>query len=426
VAEELTDPFRGWTEPAAKGLRDARRHFSWRRAAWIFLVAIVALYAVATAGRVYARKYYVFLPDYLRWVITPAPSHAGPTHVFFLFVDHFEPNDVAAMERSPGGIISDVAAAQRVRRWGERYANLAARHQDSNGRPPQHTWFYPGEQKAPGVLAELQTLVGKGLGEVELHFHHRDDTEETLAPKIKQTIQEFQKYGFLKTRDGQTRFAFIHGNFSLDGSRGPFYCGLTKELRMLRELGCFADYTFPSVYLDAQPPWVNGIYAAKDDEQTGSYRRQFPLSALRSHDADLMIFQGPLLFAPSLKLRRLFLDLDDGAVHPGMPPASNRVDRWVRANIHVPGRPDWIFIKVFGHGISTPADEEQVLGRGFEAVLTRLEQGYNDGKRYILHYVTAREAYNLAMAAADGKTGHPRRYFDATIPPYLSDRRAAQ
>ena len=37
------------------------------------------------------------------------------------------------------------------------------------------------------------------------------------------------------------------------------------EIQMLRELGSFADFTFPSIYNSAQPPSVNTIYAAKDD-----------------------------------------------------------------------------------------------------------------------------------------------------------------
>jgi len=53
------------------------------------------------------------------------------------------------------------------------------------------------------------------------------------------------------------------------------------------------------------------------------------------------------------------------------------------------------------------------------------EQGekYNDASRYVLHYVTAREAYNLARAAVDGKTGDPRQYYDYLIPPYQADGR---
>jgi len=39
----------------------------------------------------------------------------------------------------------------------------------------------------------------------------------------------------------------------------------------------------------------------------------------------------------------------------------------------------------------------------------------------VLHYITAREAYNLARAAADNKSGDPRQYYDYRIPPYLAN-----
>jgi hypothetical protein len=386
---------------------------------------VAAAYIAATGARIYARKYYLFLPDYLRWELAQvtAPRAKAPTHLFVLFADHFEPNDVAAL--AAGGAPAQAAeaeAARRVREWGARYASMASRHADSRGRPPQHTWFYPGEQHAPAVLDELKTLVEHGFGEVEMHFHHEGDTEATFTPRFRKAIIDMQKHGFLISTDGQTHFAFVHGNFALD-SGTPRYCGLTEELRILRELGCFADFTFPSVYLDSQPPSVNSIFAAQDDPQPKSYRRQFPLTALSGGAADLMIFEGPLVFAPSSNWRRLFLDLDDGDVHPGMPASPDRIERWIRANVHVAERPDWVFIKLFAHGISTPAEADAVVGPEFDALLTVLEQRYNDGSRYVLHYVTARQAYNLAMAAASGKKGGPDAYLDSTIPPYVAGRR---
>jgi len=44
----------------------------------------------------------------------------------------------------------------------------------------------------------------------------------------------------------------------------------------------------------------------------------------------------------------------------------------------------------------------------------------------VLHYVTAREAFNLARAAADGKQGDLRQYYDYLIPPYVADGRRQQ
>jgi hypothetical protein len=366
------------------------------------LLAVVALYVLATVVRIYARRYDIFLADYARRAVTVAAAPTDrPTHLFFLFVDHFEPDWNVA----------------RTERWAARYRALAARHHDSGGRPPQHTWFYPGEQIEPAILATLQQLMHAGLGEVELHYHHDGDTAETLRPQLQEAITAFQQFGFLQTVTGRTAFAFVHGNESLDNADGE-YCGVNTELRLLHDLGCFADFTFPSLYHASQPSSVNTIYAARDDDRPKSYDRQWPLLDLKRGRADLMIFQGPVVLAPTWNLRRLFLEVDDGNIHAGMPVDGARVRRWVNAHVHVEGRPDWVFVKVFAHSASTPEDEDEVLGGHFEDGLTELERHYNDRRYYVLHYVTAREAYNLAMAAASGASGDPAAYMDSEIPPY--------
>jgi hypothetical protein len=365
---------------------------------------VVTLYAAATAGRLYSRKYYIFLPDYIHWALTasPAPAAGTPTHIFFLFTDHFEP----------------LYQQARVRRWSVRYRALAAKHRDADGRPPQHTFFYPAEQIDPTILGMLRDMTRDGLGEVELHYHHMFDTEDSLRSKFKAGIETFQQYGFLQTVDGRTHFAFVHGNSGLDNSNGPIMCGVSTELRLLHELGCFGDYTFPSIYLESQPALVNNIYAAKDDNQPKSYARALPLSALTDGSADLMIFQGPLVFALTWNPLHLFLDLDDGNIHPSVPGSPARVDRWVRAGIHVDPRPDWVFVKIFAHGVQSDEDEDSVVGPTFDRTLSYLEERYNDRRKYVLHYVTAREAYNLVRSATEGATGDPVQYFDRPIPPY--------
>ena len=42
---------------------------------------------------------------------------------------------------------------------------------------------------------------------------------------------------------------------------------------------------------------------------------------------------------------------------------------------------------------------------------------FNDGQKWILHYVTAREQFNIASAAMDGKTGNPGDYRNYLLPP---------
>jgi len=365
------------------------------------------MYAAATVVRVVARKHYVFLPGYVTWNFTPAPVVRGPVHLIVLFADHFEPNRQLSVAKD----------------WLDRYVSMASRHHDADGRAPQHTWFYPAEQYEPAIMRLLHDTTRGGFGEVEFHFHHDYDTEDSLRSKVVQALDQYAAFGFNRTIDGQTRFAFLHGNFGLDNSNGPFYCGVPTELRMLRELGAFADFTFPSIYQDSQPSVVNQIYAARDDERPKSYDTPLPLSALRTGDADLMIFEGPLIFNPTLNPRRLFLELDDGDIHPAMKASPRRADAWVRANVHVPQRPEWVFIKLFGHGAESPADMEAITGREFDETLGYLEEHYNDGRQYVLHYVSAREAYNIAMAAVDGNSGNPANYLDYVVPPYLSSAR---
>jgi hypothetical protein len=374
-----------------------------RRIVAFLLISIFGVYLSATAVRFYARNYYLFLPDYLRWTFTPAPSTSETKHLFVLFVDHFEPD----------------MSVERTTDWLSKYEAMAAHHLDSAGRRPQHTWFYPGEQYKPQVLDALGTAVRAGLGEVELHYHHANDTRASLREDLQQAVERFQRHGFLKTVDGQTRYAFVHGNFGLDNSQGAVFCGVDDELSVLRETGAYVDHTFPAIYTMSQPRFVNQIYAAKDDPNPKSYNRRLPLAALNAPgEADLMVFEGPLVFAPSTRIRRLFLDLDNGDIHAAMPASGDRIDRWLRANVHVPGHEDWVFIRLFGHGASSPGDVEAVTGPGYDEMLSRFERDYNDGQRYQLHYVTAREAYNLVMAAVDGHSGDPRPYFDYRVKPY--------
>jgi hypothetical protein len=387
----------------AQGLRSP----TWQATARTLLLAAVLVYTAATALRVVARKHYVFLPGYVRWAVTPVPQVTGPTHLLVLFTDHFEPNRQVS-----------VAAD-----WMKRYAAMAARHRDAAGRSPQHTWFYPAEQHEPTILEILRGGVRNGLGEVEFHFHHDFDTSTSLRPRLEQGLEQFAAYGFNRTVTNETRFAFIHGNFGLDNSTGAYFCGVNDELRLLSQLGAFADFTFPSVYLESQPPVVNRLYAARDDERPRSYDTPLPLDALARREADLMIFEGPLVFAPTWRLRRLFLELDDGSIHPGMPADPARIRAWLRARVHVPSRPEWVFIKLFAHGASSQGDMEAVTGTAFDGLLDGLESRYNDGRRFVLHYVTARQAYNIAMAAVDGHGGDPEAFLDYRIPRYLSNAR---
>jgi hypothetical protein len=372
-----------------------------------FILLGLVLYFGAWAYRIVSRKYYIWLPGYVSWLWNQEKSAAAPVHILFFLVDHFEPGENGAM----------------MDRWVAAYPKIAGRHHDSAGRPWQHTWFYPGEQPIDRNMVALQKLVAGGYGETELHLHHFNDTEQSARQRFERSIAWFQRFGFLKSADGATHFGFIHGNWSLDNSRGNQFCGNNRELIMLRELGCFADYTFSSIFEVSQPSTVNNIFEATDDDRPKSYDHGTPLRAGVKPEGDLLIFQGPLLLVPTLKPAKLFLEVENAEIHAAVPVTPRRVDAWVRANIHVEGRPEWRFIKVHTHGGTQDEDADELLGPELDGALSYMERTYNDGVRYVLHYVTAREAFNVARAAADGKRGDPRQYYDYLIPPYAANAR---
>lgn len=365
-----------------------------RRLAVILLVPV--LLAVLLLGYKIVRwRAYVWLPDYVKEELSRERTPAGATvHVMFVFVDHYEPG--------PGR-----AGAERNRKWLEGYKALASRHRDSYGRVPQHTWFYAYEQKNDAVMEELSRAVREGYGEIELHWHHGNDTNESFGPKLSEALRWFNSFGAMVSDgpDGRVRFGFIHGNCALDNSTIPKYCGVNRELEALRKAGCYADFTFPSLGSPAQPSKVNSIYYAADDDRPKSYDTGRDARVGTRVADQLLIFEGPMTLHAD---RRLF---EYGAVENDEQPSPGRVDSWVATRVCVMGRPDWTFVKVYTHGAQS---RTTCLGPMTDAMFGYLEECYGGGL-FRLHYVTSREAYNIVRAAEDGLTGDPNNFRDYEV-----------
>ena len=375
----------------------------------IVLIGIVAL-GLALRYAIHARNMQIWLPGYLR---RRRPQHVRkPVHVMFCFVDHFEPMWKQA----------DLATQRaRVDRWCRDYRVLAAGHRDADGRPPQHSFFYPEEEYREEHLDKLAALCADGYGELEIHLHHDNDTEENFRSVMQRFCAVLhEKHGGLSRdpQSGKLRFAFIHGNWSLDNSRADGrWCGLNNELILLRELGCYADFTLPSAPSDTQTRTSNSIYYATDDPLAPkSHDVGEPVRVGGKASGDLMIVQGPL--ALNWRERRFGMvpRIENSDVRKGCPPTPARVDAWVRTGIHVTGRPEWVFVKVHTHG-TQERDMDTLLGPAADAMHAHLERAYNDGANHVLHYVSAREMYNIIKAAEAGKTGNPAAYRDFELPP---------
>lgn len=379
----------------------------------MLLAAALLLLAAALVGAwqlLRARNMQIWILDYLR---RPTRRATGsPVHVMFCFVDHFEPMWHGA----------DMAVQrERVDRWCTGYRALASRHRDADGRPPQHGFFYPEEEYAEEHLDKLAALCADGYGEIEIHLHHDNDTEQNFCESITRFCKVLQeRHGALSNHPetGAPAFGFIHGNWCLDNSRADGrWCGINNELILLRELGCYADFTLPSAPSETQTSTVNSIYYATDDpSKPKSHDRGVAVRSGGQTSGDLMIVQGPLGLNWRERRFGILPRIENADVRRGCPPTPSRVDAWVRTGVHVQGRPDWVFVKVHTHG-TQEADMDTLLGPAVDAMHTHLESAYNDGQRHVLHYVTAREVYNIIKAAEAGCSGDPNQYRDYELPP---------
>jgi hypothetical protein len=86
----------------------------------------------------------------------------------------------------------------------------------------------------------------------------------------------------------------------------------------------------------------------------------------------------------------------------------------VNQGIGVAGRPEWVFVKVHTHG-AIERNADVLLGDAMLRFHEALAE-YNDGRLWKLHYVSAREMYNLARAAMDGQTANPEQLLDYEVP----------
>lgn len=314
--------------------------------------------------------------------------------------DHFEPR---------AGGAADAVAQARVDRWVDEYPRQLGQFRDADGRPPRHTFFYPFDEYAPAHLDALSTLCRAGFGEIELHLHHDGDTAETLRATLLEAVRVYSERHGVFPRSKTTNalaYGFVHGNWALNNARPDGrWCGVNDEIRVLRETGCYADFTFPSAPGPTQPPTVNRIYyATSTPDHPRGHDRGLAIGAGRAPAGALMLITGPLALNWGRRKWGVLPRLENGCLQPSQPPTAARIPLWLRAGIRVPARPDWFFVKLHAHG--APEDAADVLlGPPMRAFHSALADRAAQDPSFHVHYVTARELYNLARAAEQGWTG---------------------
>lgn len=365
----------------------------------------------------------LWLPAYLRQ--QPVPLPGGAKDVMLCVCDHFEP-----LHRA-----DKAEAMRRMAQWKTEFPKNIAPFRDADGARPRHTCFYPIEQYDSDLLNEVAELCRASGAEVEVHLHHDGDTEETLRAKLVKGIADFTRHGFLpRDAAGRTRWGFVHGDWALDNSHPDgAQCGVSNELSLLHELGCYADFTLPSCPDVTQTRTINRLYYAQDTPEPKSHDTGVQVRVLRAGGlqppsvaastadggskppapvfGDLLIVQGPL--ALNWERRKLgFLPrLENSDLTAANPPRPDRMRLWLKQHIHVLGRPEWVFIKLHTHG-GPPPNSGVFLGEPYRAFHQHLAETYTEQNGWRLHYVTARELVNILHAAEDGHSGNAGQFRD--------------
>ena len=402
-----------------------------------------------------------WLPGYLGSVLARPRQMEGTRHLIVCLCDHYEP--------FRGGVPASEARAT-VRDWVAAYPAMADGFRDADGFPPRYSFFYPHEEYDGAILDDLARFCRRGFGEVEIHLHHRHDTAAGLKEKlisfrdllhtqhgllgvgrtqdtgsgVQDTRCRGEDSGYkmqdpgtciqppasciqhpasciLKPAPRPVRYGFIHGNWALCNARPDGdWCGVNEELGVLAETGCYADFTFPSAPSPTQPRLVNAIYYAKDrpGRPRGADHGRRVMTAEkgggRPPASSLMLVTGPLALNWSRRKWGVMPRVENAEISGVNPPSADRLRLWARQQIHVGGRPDWVFVKLHTHGC-VAANAKVLLGEAMRQAHGQWQREFNDGKRWQLHYVTARELFNLVKAAEAGAPGEPGQYRDDQI-----------
>jgi hypothetical protein len=323
-----------------------------------------------------------YLKDRLRKSIRPRK----PKRVWVAVTDHYEPLSMGA---------SIETALSRVGRWREKWPRIADdAPRDSAGQRPQYSFFYPQEEYRRDLLDGIAEIVRLGIGDVEVHLHHDHELRDSFIRKVKDYCRRLScDHGLLRQQDGHTVFGFIHGNWALDNSRPDGKCcGLNGEIALLRDLGCYADFTMPSAPSATQGRVLNQIYwcTNNSDNRPRSFDHGIEATVGGGRRGDLLMITGPL----GLRFgERLMPRLETGEIAGYDMPSPLRVRGWFDL---APTIGEDLFLKFYTHG-AMERNLEPLLNGGLGNLFRWLAEEA-DRRSIEVHWATAWQMYQAAAA----------------------------
>jgi len=333
----------------------------------------------------------IWLAPYLKDRLRKSLRPARPKRVWVAVTDHFEPLGMGATVETALG---------RVARWRDKWPRIADdAPRDAAGQRPQYSFFYPQEDYRQDLLDGLAEMVRLDVADVEVHLHHDNEKHDSFIRKITEYCRRLSEdHGLLRQQDGRTVFGFIHGNWALDNSLPDGKsCGLNGEIALLRDLGCYADFTMPSVPSATQGRVVNQIYwcTSNPDNRPRSFDHGIEATVGGGRRGDLLMITGPL----GVRFGDRFLPrMETGEIARYDPPTPARVRHWLKL---APTVGDDLFLKLYTHG-APERNLEPLLNGGLGDLFHYLAEEA-DRRGIKIHWATAWQMYQAADALIQGR-----------------------
>jgi hypothetical protein len=168
---------------------------------------------------------------------------------------------------------------------------------------------------------------------------------------------------------------------------------------------------------------LNAIYeCGLPFDQAVPHRAGTPVKVGQKAEKLPLIFTGPLIFNWSRRIKGLPVPrIDDGELAANQPMDLARLARWQKANISVLGRPEWVFIKLYCHGFFD-YDQEACIGESARRFFSEIIENGVKTNSYDVYFASAREAFNMVLAAMDGNSGSPGQYRDYRLQAIMSEK----
>jgi hypothetical protein len=333
----------------------------------------------------------IWLVPYLKDRLRKSMCSKRPRRAWVAIADHFEPLGASA---------SVEMALRRVAHWRDKWPRIANdAPADAAGQYPQYSFFYPQEEYRHDLLEGIAEMVRLGVGDVEVHLHHNNEQRQSFIHKVTEFCSRLTNdHGLLRKQDGRTVFGFIHGNWALDNSHpeGKF-CGLNGEIALLRDLGCYADFTMPSLPEAPQGRIINQIYWCTNNpnNRPKSFDRGIEVTVGGGKRGDLLMITGPV----GLRFgERLLPRMETGEITSYDMPTVSRAHHWFDL---APSIGEDLFLKLYTHGAAERNIEPLLngaLANLFSAIANEAQQ-----RDIELHWATAWQMYQAAEALASGR-----------------------